>query len=309
MINTVLNSSDTVACSVTQPITGNDKCKDTLFRYIFTDPQFALPLVNAFLGTSYKNPSSIEITTVEDMLQIAVENTTLILIDCRMMLCEKRPEPNLYTYIPFLDCYCLYVNQKQAEECDPDSSRENELLIPCLYRLYNGTKEDPEMQMLKLSDLYKPKVIKPDSLLGEVEATLEVEVPLLNIHKGLNEELMDICAPLREYSECIEAVKEEKRKGRSTREGIIQMLNTMNPGASIYAKIQSGRAEVERMLETEFNLTEYGEALIEEDKLEKAVEICKRMMTNTLCNIQMIQELTGFTEDDIHKLQETLQVK
>ena len=309
MTNTVLNFSDTVACSVTQPITGNDKCKDTLFRYIFTDPQFALPLVNAFLGTSYKNPSSIEITTVEDMLQIAVENTTLILIDCRMMLCEKRPEPNLYTYIPFLDCYCLYVNQKQAEECDPDSSRENELPIPCLYRLYNGTKEDPEMQMLKLSDLYKPKVIKPDSLLGEVEATLEVEVPLLNIHKGLNEELMDICAPLREYSECIEAVREERRKGRSTREGIIQMLNTMNPGAGIYAKIQSERPKVERMLETEFNLNEYGEALNEEDKLEKAVEICKRMMTNPLCTIQMIQELTGFSEDDIHKLQETLQGK
>lgn len=87
------------------------------------------------------------------------------------------------------------------------------------------------------------------------------------------------------------------------------MMNTMDPGASIYAKIQSGRAEVEMMLETEFNLTEYGEALIEEDKLEKAVEICKRMMTNTLCNIQMIQELTGFTEDEIHKIQETLQVK
>ncbi len=305
MTNTVLNSSDTVACSVTQPITGNDKCKDTLFRYIFTDPQFALPLVNAFLGTSYKNPSSIEITTVEDMLQIAVENTTLILIDCRMMLCEKRPAPNLYTYIPFLDCYCLYVDKKQAEEW----SEEKKLPKFYLFRLYNGTKEDPEMQMLKLSDLYKPKVIKPDSLLGEVEATLEVEVPLLNIHKGLNEELMDICAPLREYSECIEAVREERRKGRSTREGIIQMLNTMNPGASIYAKIQSERPKVERMLETEFNLNEYGEALNEEDKLEKAVEICKRMMTNTLCNIQMIQELTGFTEDEIHKIQETLQVK
>ena len=87
------------------------------------------------------------------------------------------------------------------------------------------------------------------------------------------------------------------------------MLNTMNPGASIYAKIQSEGPKVERMLETEFNLNEYGEALNEEDKLEKAVEICKRMMTNPLCTIQMIQELTGFSEDDIHKLQETLQVK
>ena len=118
---------------------------------------------------------------------------------------------------------------------------------------------------------------------------------------------MDICAPLREYSECIDAVKEEIRKGRSTREGIVEMLNTMDPGASIYAKIQSRRAEVEMMLETEFNLNEYGEVLNEADTLEKAVEICKRMMANPLCTIQMIQELTAFTEDEIHEIQEKLQ--
>ena len=44
-----LNSSDTVEYNVTQSITGNDKYKDTLFKYIFNDPQFALPLVNALM--------------------------------------------------------------------------------------------------------------------------------------------------------------------------------------------------------------------------------------------------------------------
>ena len=33
-------------------------------------------------------------------------------------------------------------------------------------------------------------------------------------NKGKNEELMKVCTSLREYSECIEAVREEKRKGR-----------------------------------------------------------------------------------------------
>ena len=42
------------------------------------------------------------------------------------------------------------------------------------------------------------------------------------------------------------------------------MLNTMEPSESIYTTIQLRRAEVETMLETEFNLKEYGETLKEE---------------------------------------------
>ena len=124
---------------------------------------------------------------------------------------------------------------------------------------------------------------------------------------------MKVCTPLREYSECIETVREEKRKGRSTREGIVQMLNSMEPSDSIYAKIQLRRAEVETMLETEFNLKEYGETLKNEGKeigkQEQAIETCKRMLVNPVYTMEMIQELTGFTEEEIQKIQKTLQDK
>ena len=128
---------------------------------------------------------------------------------------------------------------------------------------------------------------------------------------------MKVCAPLREYTECIETVREEKRKGRSTREGIVEMLNTMQKTDSIYAKIQLRRAEVETMLETEFNLKEYGETLkkegkeegLKEGKQKQAVETCKRMLVNPVYTLQMIQELTGFTEEEIQKIQKTLQDK
>ena len=99
------------------------------------------------------------------------------------------------------------------------------------------------------------------------------------------------------------------------------MLNTMKKTDSIYAKIQLRRAEVETMLETEFNLKEYGETLKNEGKEEgleegqkigeqkKAVETCKRMLANPVYTLQMIQELTGFTEEEIQKIQKTLQDK
>ena len=95
------------------------------------------------------------------------------------------------------------------------------------------------------------------------------------------------------------------------------MLNTMQKTDSIYAKIQKRRAEVETMLETEFNLKEYGETLKNEGKeegkeigkQEQAIETCKRMLVNPVYTMEMIQELTGFTEEEIQKIQKTLQDK
>ena len=95
------------------------------------------------------------------------------------------------------------------------------------------------------------------------------------------------------------------------------MLNTMQKTDSIYAKIQLRRAEVETMLETEFNLKEYGETLknegkeegLKEGKQKQAIETCKKMLVNPVYTLQMIQELTGFTEEEIQKIQKTLQDK
>ena len=119
---------------------------------------------------------------------------------------------------------------------------------------------------------------------------------------------MKVCAPLREYAECIETVREEKRKGRSTREGIVEMLNTMQKTDSIYAKIQLRRAEVETMLETEFNLKEYGETLKKEGKQEQAIETCKRMLGLGL-SLDIIQKSTELSEEEIQKIQASFQDK
>ena len=98
------------------------------------------------------------------------------------------------------------------------------------------------------------------------------------------------------------------------------MLNSMEPSDSIYAKIQLRRAEVETMLETEFNLKEYGETLKNEGKEEglkegkeigeqkKAVETCKRMLELGL-PLDIIQKSTELGEEEIQKIQKTLQDK
>ena len=87
-----------------------------------------------------------------------------------------------------------------------------------------------------------------------------------------------------------------------------------------HTNIQSRRAEVETMLETEFNLKEYGETLKNEGKEEgleegqkigeqkKAVETCKRMLEDHL-SVEIVQKYTSLSEEEIQKIQKTLQNK
>ena len=62
------------------------------------------------------------------------------------------------------------------------------------------------------------------------------------------------------------------------------------------------------MLETEFNLKEYGETLKNEGKQEQAIETCKRMLGLGL-SLDIIQKSTELSEEEIQKIQKELQGK
>ena len=74
------------------------------------------------------------------------------------------------------------------------------------------------------------------------------------------------------------------------------------------------------MLETEFNIKEYGETLKKEGKQEgleegkgigkqeQAIETCKRMLEDYL-PVETIQKYTALSEEEIREIQETLQDK
>ena len=59
---------------------------------------------------------------------------------------------------------------------------------PVCVCFYNGTQEQPEKQVLKLSDAY------------DGEGDIKVRVTMLNINYGKNQQLMDACEPLKEYA-------------------------------------------------------------------------------------------------------------
>ena len=68
----------------------NRQYKDRLFKFIFQDPAFALPLINALMDMEYNDPEEIEITTLEEVLYINMKNDVSFCIHGSMFVFEHQ---------------------------------------------------------------------------------------------------------------------------------------------------------------------------------------------------------------------------
>ncbi len=63
---------------------------------------------------------------------------------------------------------------------------------------YNGIAPQPERRVLKLSDAFEKKTEEP---------ALELKVLQINVNEGKNQELMERCRTLKEYSQYVACVR------------------------------------------------------------------------------------------------------
>ena len=173
----------------------NRKYKDTLFRKVFNNKKDLLSLYNALNNTEHMDDSLITITMIEDAIYIGYKN----------------PNMSVRGLIYFAELYKGYIEQNNL-------LIYNERLVKLPFSryvvFYNGTKEQPEEQELRLSDSFvqvpEREGLK-DTAGTEADKTnkpsVEVVVQLLNINYGCNQELLEKCQKLMEYSRFIALVR------------------------------------------------------------------------------------------------------
>ena len=67
----------------------NRKYKDTVFRMLFSDRKNLLSLYNAVNGTTYDNPSMLEIVTLENAVYIGMKNDLSFIVNTNLFLYEE----------------------------------------------------------------------------------------------------------------------------------------------------------------------------------------------------------------------------
>ncbi|MCH5280066.1 MAG: hypothetical protein J1E61_01255 [Lachnospiraceae bacterium] len=177
------------------------KYKDTVFRFLFSDPVHALSLYNAINGTDYHDPALLTFNTLENAIYMNIKNDLSFLLANQVNVYEQQSTPS--ANIPLRDLfYIADLFQKQFLNKSIYSSKRVQIPTPHFVVLYNGIIKQPEYMQLKLSDSFASLQDTPMDAPG-----LELKVDVYNINKGMNEELKAKCPVLREYTEYIDTVR------------------------------------------------------------------------------------------------------
>ena len=223
----------------------NEEYKDRLFKFIFGNPenkQWTLELYNAVNKTSYNDPEAIQFNTIGEFLYLKMKNDSSFIIYFEMNLWEHQSSYNPNMPMRFLR-YGTHLYEKYIAATDyyEYSSTLQPIPTPKCICFYNGTKEQPEQTVLKLSDAYPG------------DGDIEVNVAMLNINYGKNKSLMDACKPLHEYAWLVDAVRRHQNEKMDLDVAIDTAVDEMPDDFVILEFIIANRAEVKTMLLTEYN--------------------------------------------------------
>ena len=181
--------------SVALPV--NRIYKDRLYKMIFNDKSELLKLYNAINGTHYDDPTMLTITTLDNAIYMTMENDLSFIIDMRLALYEQQSTVNPNLPLRFLmyiaDIYSAYVKDMNIY-----SSKKLQIPLPSFVIFYNGVQSQPDKSEFLLSELFHPTTDEP---------ALELKAVMLNINKGHNQELMNACHTLRDYSEYVARIR------------------------------------------------------------------------------------------------------
>ena len=249
--------------------------KARLFVMIFEDKKKLLELYNAVSGKHYEDPELLEINTLENAIYMSMRNDLSFLIDARLSLYEHQStySPNLALRFLF---YLSDILSGMTADANLYGTKKVQIPAPRFVVFYNGEEEQPDRQILKLSELYAVKEEVPK---------LEMEILMLNVNQGHNPELMEACHTLWEYAEYTGRVRKyakdqpiaeavERAITECIREGVLREFLEKNrreaKNVSIYEYDQEKHIRQEREEAWEAG-REAGERKGEENKLMELI--------------------------------------
>lgn len=214
-----------------------------------------MSLYNAMNGTDYHDEDDLTITTLDNAIYMTMKNDVSFLIYGVLNLYEHQStwNPNM----PLRDF--LYTAKQikiliEKNKSDLYGSRQVMIPTPQAVVFYNGTTEEPERQILKLSDSFENK---------EKKGCLEFECLVLNINYGKNRQLMEKCRALMDYAILISRIRAYEKSEMTLEEAVDRAIEECIREGVLAEYLRLNQSEV-----TELVLSEYDEQQhIENEKM------------------------------------------
>ena len=287
------------------PRQANRNIKDGVFLLLFAIRENAAELYHALTGTRC-SPEEIQIVTITTIVSGSLKNDLAFIVGGRVLvISEHMSSPYLNMPVRFL-MYTGEIYQRwfkvNGEYKFLFGSKLCRIPTPEFVLFYNGTDPRPEKEVLRLSSAFESAV---DANFGSVE----LKVPVYNINKGMNGDLLGRREKLRHYAEFI-AIKREYMElhadyGRAVRDAVSYCID--NGILAEFLKEHGGR--IVSVLATEFKLanaakvwkTEGREEGKAEGRAETRLEIARRLISMNIA-AQDVIKATGLSADQVMSL-------
>lgn len=301
--------------------------KDRLFKALFGNPAhkaWTLSLYNAVNNSNYTDPTAIKFNTVENTLFLGIHNDVSFLIAFEMVFWEHQSTFNPNEPLRILRHYAQALEKHIAITKDFNlySSTLQRLPRPKFVCFYNGTQDQPDKIVLKLSDAFaitssdesdgsegskgsknnNSKCKESEKLEKPEDYDVEVKVTMLNINYGKNKELMEACKPLKEYAWLVESVRQYQNEKKNLEAAIDSAIDDMPRDFVIRKYIIGHRAEVKKMFVSEWTEQEmlqrdrneaHKKGLIE-GRAEGAQALLARLQENGMITAEQAQTVRGW---------------
>ena len=273
----------------------NREHKSTLFCKVFENKEHLLDLYNCVNNTAYQNADDLEVNTLENVVYITMKNDLSFLIDCNMNLYEQQstfnPNMPLRGLLYFAQLYNKYIAKHNINLY---SSAVQKIPVPKYIVFYNGTKEQPDEQILLLSDLFQKQNVHQ-----HVDGCLECEARMLNINYGKNRALLENCRRLEEYCIFVAKVREYATADIENRElAIIRAIDECIEAGILADILIEQKAEVLELMLTTFNKELYEQGLKEEGAREADERIVALEQQNEVLQNSVAEKDAEIAEKD-----------
>ena len=235
--------------------------KDRLFRFLFEkDREALLQLYNALNGTNYNDSSLLQVVTIESAVYVVMKNDLAFIIAGVLNLYEHQSTVNPNMPVRFL-IYLAQEYQGVIEKAQESLYGSKQILLPTPHCVvfYNGDREIPEEQVLKLSDAFENKDQKAD---------VELTVKVLNINYGHNSHLMEQCKILEDYAKFVAITRQFASEATDRKAALNDAILYCIQNHILEDFLRKYRMEVLGMLLEEFDVNKYERSLREEGREE-----------------------------------------
>lgn len=237
----------------------NREVKSSAFTAFFSTPENAARLYSALDGIDEVRPEDIEFRTLQGVLFLARKNDMAFTVKNRVLVISEH-QSTLNANMPLRDA--IYYGRTMEKLIPPKSLyKERRIGIPTpeFYVFYNGHRNFPAEQILKLSDAYLEKPMDP---------MLELKVKVININLPVKHPILEHCRPLYEYSWFIDRIRTYVNGGLNRDAAIIQAVNDCKKACIMADFMNEHGSEAVNMIFTQFNMEDalevHGEEMYEE---------------------------------------------